>query len=413
MTIPRFAGLPLLLDETRECAGAAFELTKTARESAVVQLGDWEVEVHKNAEIVVARGGAERSFEDAYSEALDHAQKGLDLMSIRGTNDLAIKLSDLDSDYLVWWPESLGLVIRICSISSMVFDFSIGEPILTGADGNIIPPPAKPVILWHESYRYFRISQTTDDLFDAYRNAYLALESVLSSIAPQRVNAAGRPKEGERDWFRRALIAADGMVPLRTVVPPGTPDPIDDLIRELFVEMRSAMSHAKSGRRILLPRDATERQAVNASFQRLVHLYLVLAEAHLGARRASGGLTAFAFRKMHFSLLDSMTAVVSDDESPFSGTDSSPNPAGGMVIQLRPMAPPREPESFAVTRLWYRIRSEVGLPHVRRIVGLKDEQAGIVGVLRGPLELGSSHRLELLLGVRGSNVRQSRFRYTF
>src|SRR5664279_4158410 len=76
------------------------------------------------------------------------------------------------------------------------------------AQGNIIPPPPRSTF-WHESFRYYRLSQTTDDLFDAYRNVYLALESVLSTISPQKVNAAtGRIAEQEGQWFERALTDA-------------------------------------------------------------------------------------------------------------------------------------------------------------------------------------------------------------
>lgn len=49
--------------------------------------------------------------------------------------------------------------------------------------------------------RHFRLSQTTSDLFDAFRNLYLALESLLSTIAPMRLHPDGRPAEGEGVWL--------------------------------------------------------------------------------------------------------------------------------------------------------------------------------------------------------------------
>ena len=68
-------------------------------------------------------------------------------------------------------------------------------------------PTAYP-LAWHESMRYFRISQITTDMFDAFRNLYLALESLLSHIAPVRLRPNGRPDEGEGQWAKRALQAA-------------------------------------------------------------------------------------------------------------------------------------------------------------------------------------------------------------
>jgi len=48
--------------------------------------------------------------------------------------------------------------------------------------------------------RFFRVSQTTDNRFDAFRNLYLALESILSKIAPVKSRANGRSDEGEGEW---------------------------------------------------------------------------------------------------------------------------------------------------------------------------------------------------------------------
>jgi hypothetical protein len=42
--------------------------------------------------------------------------------------------------------------------------------------------------------------QITDDLMEAYRNRWLATESLLDHLEPQR------PREREKDWLLRALI---------------------------------------------------------------------------------------------------------------------------------------------------------------------------------------------------------------
>jgi hypothetical protein len=36
----------------------------------------------------------------------------------------------------------------------------------------------------HIGFRFFRLAQVTDDLYDAYRNMYLAFEVLLSSRVP-------------------------------------------------------------------------------------------------------------------------------------------------------------------------------------------------------------------------------------
>lgn len=410
--MPQYCAIPLLIDGASVGTGGAFELAQRARESATVKVNGWDVEVRAGHDVVVARGRGEDRFADAYVTALTCAQKGLDLMSISGSNNLVINA--FDTDFLVWWPEPQGLVIRICALSSLQIDSPPVTLVHKDADGNVLLPAPQAPMPWHESYRYFRLSQTTDDLFDAYRNAYLALESVLSSIAPQSVDATGRVDEGESQWFRRALTEAGRLVPLAAMVPQSAANPVQALVDELYRDMRSAMSHAKSGRAVLLPRDESERNRVSVSLQRLVNLYLKLAERHFGARRLGGGIFAVAFRGAYEPFLSSMTAVVSDDSSPFDVIHKVPNPAGGALCNLQPASDPQSPEPFAVTRLWSVPCAELSdLPFVRRVVGLHLGKPALVGVLRGPLQLGASHRLEVLFGIRGENARQTRQRYSY
>jgi hypothetical protein len=139
------------------CSGASFSLLKPARETASVTIGEWEIE------------------------------------------------------YIVWWPDGSGaLTIRIVSITNLAFGIRMSGIKVSGAgEENPAPdPPATPD--WHPSFRYFRLSQASDDLFDAYRNAYLALEAVLSDITPQKLRPNGR-RESERDWLtgRRAVARAE------------------------------------------------------------------------------------------------------------------------------------------------------------------------------------------------------------
>jgi hypothetical protein len=411
MQPPTFAWIRLFPPAGTACAGGAFGLQDAARESEIVAVDGWEAEVREGQRVVVARGGTDDNYDDALRSGLMHAQRALDLMSLRGGNNLVIK--GFDDDHLAWWPGPDGLVIRIVSLAPIRIDVPPVTVTTTDASGNVVPPPATPRILWHESFRYFRLSQTTDDLFDAYRNAYLALESVLSSIAPQLTNAAGKVTEGEGAWFKRALMEADKVVPLSSVVSLRTLDPVQHLFDELYVDMRSAMSHAKSGRKILLPQDEAERQDVTESLRRLIALYLRLAEKHLGARRSGGGMFAIAFRRGMSPTLEQMKLYASDDESPFDKSDTIPNLAAGTLKELSATGPADTSRPFVVTRIWAeRCAVLADLPFVKRVVGMLDDKPGIAAVLDGRLVLGSAHTLEVMLGVRGSNSRQPRDRYS-
>jgi len=218
------------------------------------------VEVAAGFPSVIARGGTDTSYEDAFQASLLNAQRGLDLMSVDGANNLVVK--GIDEDHLIWWLDGGELIIRAVSLAPINMDVPPVSVVVSDEHGKPIIQLPPPPPIWHESFRYFRLSQTSDDLFDAYRNAYLALESVLSGIAPQTLNSQGKIAEGEAAWFRRALAAADSLVPPVSFVPAGTSNPAQYFFDELFVDMRSAMSHAKSGRAILLPQSEAERRSV-------------------------------------------------------------------------------------------------------------------------------------------------------
>ncbi|TQS19868.1 hypothetical protein [Microbispora sp. KK1-11] len=401
---PTYGGIPL----GRE-AGAAFSLQTVARDSAIAHVDGWEVEVRKDQKIVVARGGKLNGYDTAFRSGLDAAQKGLDLMSMSGKDNLAIKSWDME--HLAWWPEPNGTVLRQVFFLSTKMSVGAVTVLVRDSTGNVVPSPLSPPPVWHESFRYFRLSQTTEDLFDAFRNAYLALESVLSSIAPQRIRPNGRVGEGEGEWFERALTEADKVAPLADFVPPGTSDPVQHLKQELYSDMRGAMSHAKSGRAILLPQTEADRAKVTASLSTLTRLYLTLVEKHLQMRRLGGGITAEGFRLMATSVFDAMTLSLSDDESELTDSDIPPN----TLVALTPSGPTENPRAFVLTRLWSLNTSDVrGIGFIRKICGT-DAKGNLLLTerLEDRLTLQGAVRFEAACGILGMNTQQPRSLYSY
>lgn len=210
---PRLAGLPL------GRSGVAFELKRPARENTRVHVGSWLVSTAKNSAVLVARGRVS-SYETAVRAALPRAEHALDKMSVRGIDDLL--LAKADDEYVAWWRSSYGTTLRIVSTSFQTLGTINFTATLRDAAGRIVKSPKAPKLPWHQSYRFFRLSQTTTDLFDAYRNAYLALESILADQTPQRRRAPGQKGEQEGEWLQRALLATGVNLAQFIAAPPGT-----------------------------------------------------------------------------------------------------------------------------------------------------------------------------------------------
>jgi hypothetical protein len=204
---------------------------------------------------------------------------------------------------------------------------------VTDSQGNQKPDPPLPNES-HPSFRFFRLSQVSDDAFDAFRNAYLALESLFSDVVPMKMRPNGKPDESEKAWLQRCLAGAASKVNLASFAPPGSQDPAEDLISEIYEATRTAVFHAKQDRRVLMPHDSAAREEVSESIERATTLYVALVEAYLGIRRYSGGLFAVAFRKMT-EQFEKATLYLSDDESPIDPSDLVLNPAGGSLIPMR------------------------------------------------------------------------------
>ncbi len=109
---------------------------------------------------------------------------------------------------------------------------------------------------WHESFRFRRVAATAQDVFDAYRNTYLAFEALISTEVPR---TRGEP---EVTWLTRALatVQANHGVDLAVFeIGGGTPEL---WILGQYEAFRCALFHAKSnagGRWLPAESDSTAR----------------------------------------------------------------------------------------------------------------------------------------------------------
>jgi hypothetical protein len=374
-------------------AGGAFRLSEAATENSRERIGDWIVEVRAGSEIVVARGDRAATYEEARDHALAEANKGLDLLCLRGT-PLAIRHAG--TEHIVWWSEGFRSVIRVLSAPAVTLH--VGEVRVMGGK-RIVPPPPE----WQESARYFRLSQVTDDLFDSFRNVYLALESILDHLAPQRTV----PKEREGEWFRRALTEANKVVNLAAHAPKPAADPVSALYDELYLSTRNLVFHAKSTRAYLLPHSSAQRRAVEDTTRRAAYLYLALAEKVIHLRPSGSGWFAAAWRMQVDGLAPRLGIVVTNDSAPFSADDTAINPSGGDLVELEVSRASAYDRPFEHAFLGVGPGSAIAnLGPVTRVGSTIDGEPNTAGIPEGAFLVSAVDRFEVLVLLRARNANE-------
>lgn len=376
-------------------AGGAFRLSEAATANSCERIGTWTIEARAGSALLVARGDEGATYEEARDNALTAANKGLDLQCLRGATPMAIRYAG--TEHLIWWSEGSRSVIRLLSVPTV--RLHLGEVTVTGGKPVVLPPPE-----WQESARYFRLSQLTDDLFDSFRNVYLALESILDHLAPQRTV----PRvEREGQWFRRALTEANKIVDLAGHAPSGAPDAVNALYDELYVSTRNLVFHAKATRAYLLPHSSPQRRAVEETTRRAAYLYLALAKKVIHLRPAGSGWFAAAWRMQVDGLAPRLGIAVTNDSAPFSADDTAINPSGGDLVELSVRRAPEYDRPFEHAFLGCGPGAAVGeLGQVTRVCSTIDGDPHTAGILEGAFCISAVDRFEALVVLRARNANE-------
>ncbi|MDO9091128.1 MAG: hypothetical protein Q7U99_00585 [Rubrivivax sp.] len=285
-------------------SGIALLLIKPPEQEITVKYRDCVLLASPDTPHVVCRFGGAHSHEDAYSQGSLLVQEALDVLSMTGRGDLVTR--EAEDEYFVWWatPTERSLVL----VTTTTFSIKVGPVSITvkDAQGNVVPPT--PVIPRHHiGFRFFRLSQASDDLYDAYRNMYLAFESLLSSRYP-------KTKGLEIDWLRQSLTAASTDLSLVGVVPAGTPDTISHVLSIIYEGARLPLFHAKDGKAYFAPvHNGSDREEVVKALTMLTHIVTRMADRWYSARRISGWVNLKIFEEQNQSLFSGTSFVFSDN----------------------------------------------------------------------------------------------------
>jgi hypothetical protein len=282
--------------------GATFRVRQTVEPTAIA-LDNGRVRLCEGQDTIDV--SLRHTSTDPFAACYQAAQRSLDAIAVERCQ--FTELHDPLREHCVWFKEAGKIVLRFASTLSVAIHARMN--VVAFAPDGTIRTQSQPPISWHASHAYFRRSQTTDDLHEAYRNLFLALEALLSDVYPWQ------PGMGEGRWLKHALkhvIEGYGLDLSRYLVGSGS-DCYQLFLEEQYNAQRCALFHAKASASPSIPSDESKRLELAAATDRIGKLYTELARLITGAAFASEDIMPAA-RKAIAERLSLATSYVSSEE---------------------------------------------------------------------------------------------------
>lgn len=324
-----FGGISLEFNDPDVACGAGFALSDPAPISVDIRCpeGD-QVTIRKaSRSAVVSLNVALIDPEAILGRAHEAMQRALDVIGASKIHFLSTPNSEYD--HLIWWKNGGTVTARWCDVSRLNVRSEVSWERRSQTGAVLSRSSDLPLPDWHEAMRYWRYSQITDDLYASYRDAFLAMEAVLSKVAPKR------EKERERAWHSRACrtLARDGLE-FAPFVNQQSADLVDKFVEEQYAARRCALFHAKAGETHYLPAGLLDRVVVSKALGFLQTFLSALFRIVLGSNSGVGILTFDGMRLHAEALASDLRLAVSDDEQQPKSSDTAVNPSGGSVTSL-------------------------------------------------------------------------------
>ena len=282
--------------------GVIFALSGTARRNRRQTFGPWEAEVRQDNAYVCIRSpvlNINEPLAKVIEAAHDQAQNFLDIMVVEERNALLI-IEPLNN--LVWRTGPYGLKLQLTRDITFVAESNM-TAVVKNAAGEVLPDPPYMPPHHHYAYRYFRYSQTAQNVLDGYRNMFLALESLLDYVEPKRGSNA------ETDWLKRALSAAQTRgLNLSAFAKPGSTNVVEDFLDAHYSAVRCAVFHSKSSGHAIRPGSLSDHSVVLQQLLAVQELVESLLKSEFSVRLQSAGFFHSGFGHL-LSRLEPVTCL--------------------------------------------------------------------------------------------------------
>lgn len=291
----------------------------------------WEVEVKKEHKSIVARCSPSLKPDQILKFGFEVCQKALDLISVTHKENMILK--EPGTSHVLLFKEENKYILKEVSMANLAMSIK-ASVIVKDKDGNIVPQSIKPEYEWLPAFRYYRLSQSTSDLYESYRNLYLSFESVLSQKFPLK------KKEREIDWLRRALNEIKDEIKLSECISnennapeKNNVDPVEHVIENHYKLSRLGLFHSKKD--VILPHALPNPEKLLTEYRRLMRIWYAIVSKYFNVHMDGGGVTDPGFK----SLMDDAFKYgfefqVTDDPTPFKPSDSVISPLNHSVISF-------------------------------------------------------------------------------
>ena len=306
-------------------AAIAYSLRAACQVSRSDEIDGWIVESAVGKSTIVARSTQAIGRQEAIAAGTECIQRNLDLLSYERFK--VCELAGIGGSHVLLYTQANRRVVEIMATDDLVLGVSV-TGVVYDRDGNPKPTPAGPPPVWTPALRFYRLSQASSDLYEAYRNLWLGLEALLSSISAKRAD------EGERKWLRRVLAEIGARMDVRPLLPDSR-DLADYMLADQYERMRCYLFHAKPEDGMAAP-TLPDPEALALAYAKLIRIWRGIAHHLIGVRQGGiGVVTNEGFRVMLSTLFSSgLVVVYSDARAPAANEDTKINPGGKARIEL-------------------------------------------------------------------------------
>lgn len=306
-------------------AGIAYRLRTPCEISRSEDIDGWNVESVVGKSTIVARSPQALGKREAIEAGTECIQRFLDLLSYERFK--VSELAGIGGSHVLLYTEGNRRVVEIMATDDLILGVSATGDVYD-RDGNPKPTPPVPPPVWTPALRFYRLSQASSDLYEAYRNLWLGLEALLSTISAKRAD------EGERKWLRRVLAEIGARIDVRPLLSDNR-DLADYMVADQYERMRCYLFHAKPEDGMAVP-TLPDPEALALAYAQLIRIWRDIAHHFIGVRQGGIGVVTYeGFKALLFTPFSSGLGVVySDARAPVGNDDTQINPSGEARIEL-------------------------------------------------------------------------------